>query len=90
LSKRLSYYAVVQILSSERTKAVAIDGRTGVVLGISDSGEHVEYGVLIDAESYMVDSADLTPTGEVLSRETIYGGSSARVQPQRFPKEDPE
>jgi len=88
LSEHLAYYSVVRIPRSDRSTALGVDGRIGVVLGVSDSGEHVEYGVLIDDGSYMADSSDLEPTGEVLSREAIYGNSSIAVQPKRFRKGD--
>ena len=83
MSQHLAYYSVVRILPSDETAALRIDGHAGVVLGVTDSGEHVEYAVLIRDESFMVNSRDLAPTGEVLSRDAIYGGSSVRVQPQR-------
>lgn len=55
-----------------------------MVGGISDSGSHVEYAVMIDGVSYMVDNSDLIPTGEVLEREAVYYGSSVKVEPQRY------
>jgi hypothetical protein len=84
LTERLAFYSVVRIMRSARTAALGIDGRTGVVSGISDSGSHVEYAVMIGGVSYMVDSSDLIPTGEVLNREMFYDGSSVNVEPQRY------
>ena len=84
MTERLAFYSVVRILHSTRTSNLGIDGRNGVVGGISDSGSHVEYAVMVGGKSYMVDSSDLIPTGEVLRREAFYDGSSVRVEPQRY------
>jgi hypothetical protein len=84
MSERLAFYSVVRIIRSARTAHLGIDGLNGVVGGISDSGSHVEYAVMVGGKSYMIDSVDLIPTGEVLERETFYGGGSARVDPQRY------
>ena len=85
MTERLSYYSVVRILRTGRTAALGIDGRVGVITGISQSGSHVEYGVLVGGEVCMVDSSDVAPTGEVLSRGALYDGSSVRAEPQRYP-----
>jgi len=55
-----------------------------VILGISDSGSQLEYGILIGEEVYVVDSSDVTPTGEILSREALYDGTSISVETQRY------
>jgi len=49
------------------------------------SGPHLEYGVLVGGQVCMVDSSDVVPTGEVLTRDALYDGSSVRVRPQRYP-----
>jgi hypothetical protein len=84
MTRHLAFYSVVRITRSTRTANLGIDGLNGVVGGISDSGSHVEYAVIVAGESYMIDSADLIPTGEVLERETLYGGDSMKVDPQRY------
>jgi hypothetical protein len=84
VTERLAFYSVVRIMCSARTAALGIDGHTGVVGGISDSGSHVEYAVMVCGVSHMIDSSDLIPTGEVLSREVFYDGSSVKVEPQRY------
>ena len=82
---RLPWYSVVRILPAARTAAAGVDGREGVIVGVSESGSHVEYGVLVGGEVWMVDGSDVAPTGEVLSRDALYDGSSVRVAPQRYP-----
>jgi hypothetical protein len=72
------------LIDSGRTANLGIDGLNGVVGGISDSGSHVEYAVMVGGKSYMIDSVDLIPTGEVLKREAFYDGGSARVDPQQY------
>jgi hypothetical protein len=84
LTERLAYYAVVNVLRSARTEALGVRGCTGVVLGISDSGSQLEYGILIGEEVYVVDSSDVAPTGEILSREEFYDGTSISVKAQRY------
>jgi Immunity protein 31 len=84
LTERLAYYAVVNVLRSARTEALGVSGCTGVVLGISDSGSQLEYGILIGEEVYVVDSSDVAPTGEILSREEFYDGTSISVKAQRY------
>ena len=44
----------------------------------------MEYAVLIGERVWMVDSSDVVPTGEVLTRDALYDGSSAKVEPQRY------
>ena len=85
MTERLSYYSVVRVLRTGRTAALGIDGREGVIAGIAESGSHVEYGVMVDGRVCMVDSPDVVPTGEVLSRDALYDGSSVRAEPQRYP-----
>ena len=46
----------------------------------------MEYGVLIGDESYMVDSSDLVPTGELLSREAIYVDRSIGLDHDPIPE----
>ena len=84
LTERLAYYSVVRVLRSDQTDALGVSGCTGVVMGISDSGSQLRYGVLIGEEAYMVDSSDVSPTGEILSREVFYDGTSISVAPQRY------
>jgi hypothetical protein len=84
LTERLPYYSAVTVLSTSRTAAFRIDGCEGVITGISDSGSHVEYAVLIGERVWMVDSSDVVPTGEVVTRDALYDGSSAKVEPQRY------
>jgi hypothetical protein len=84
MTERLAFYSVVRIMRSTRTADLGIDGLSGVVGGISDSGSHVEYAVMVGGKSYMIDNVDLIPTGEVLKRETFYDGGSVRVDPQRY------
>jgi hypothetical protein len=85
LTERLSFYSIVRILPGSRTAALGISGRMGVIMGISESGPHLEYGVLVGGQVCMVDSSDVVPTGEVLTRDALYDGSSVRVRPQRYP-----
>ena len=85
LTGRLSHYSVVRILRTGRTVALGIDGREGVIAGIAESGSHVEYAVMVAGRVCMVDSSDVEPTGEVLSRDALYDGSSVRAAPQRYP-----
>jgi membrane protein implicated in regulation of membrane protease activity len=73
LTKQLPYYSVVRVLRTTRTSDLRIDNLTGVIAGISDSGSHIEYAVLIGDTTWMVDSRDVVPTGEVLNRETSQG-----------------
>jgi hypothetical protein len=82
--ERLDFYSVVRIMRSAKTANLGIDGLNGVVSGISDSGSHVEYAVMVGGKSYMIDDVDLIPTGEVLKREMLYGGDSVGVDPQRY------
>jgi hypothetical protein len=84
LTERLAYYAVVNILRSARTEALGISGCSGAILGISESGSQLEYGILIGEEVYMVDSSDVAPTGDILSREDFYDGTSISVEAQRY------
>jgi hypothetical protein len=84
MTERLAFYSVVRIMRSTRTANLGIDGLNGVVGGISDSGSRVEYAVMVGGKSYMINSVDLIPTGEVLKREAFYGGGSVRVDPQRY------
>jgi hypothetical protein len=84
MTDRLAFYSVVRIMRSTRTANLGIDGLNGVVAGISDSGSHVEYAVMVEGKSYMIDDVDLLPTGEVLEREELYSGDSLRVDPQHY------
>ncbi len=84
MTERLPCYSVVRVLRTSRTADLRIDNFTGVIAGISDSGSHIEYAVLIGDTTWMVDGSDVVPTGEVLTREALYDGSSARVEPQRY------
>jgi hypothetical protein len=85
LTRKLSYYSVVNVLRSSSTAALGIDGLTGVVVGISESGPNVEYAVLVGEEVCMVDSSDVSSTGEVVRRGDLYGGDTLKVDPQHYP-----
>jgi len=54
-------------------------------VGISESGPNVEYAVLVGEEVCMVDSSDVSYTGEVVSRSDLYGGDTLKVDPQHYP-----
>jgi hypothetical protein len=88
LAEQPSFYSVVRILRSDSTAAFSIDGRSGVIVGIAESASRLEYGVLIDDEVYGVDSTDVQPTGEVVTREAIYDGSSVSVKAQRYAEDE--
>lgn len=85
MADQLPWYSVVRVLRTGGTAAMGIGGREGVIVGVSESGSRVEYGVLVGGEVCAVDSQDVVPTGEVLSRGELYDGSSVRVRPQRYP-----
>ena len=87
MTRKLSYYSVVNVLRSSSTAALGIDGLTGVVVGISESGSNVEYAVLVGEEVCMVNSSDVSPTGEVIGRSDLYGGNTLKVDPQRYPSD---
>jgi Immunity protein 31 len=85
LPDQLSYYSVVNVLRSSSTAALGIDGLTGVIVGISESGPNVEYAVLVGDEVCMVKSSDVRTTGEAVSRSDLYGGNTLKVDPQQYP-----
>ena len=85
MTDQLSYYSVVNVLRSSSTAALGIDGLTGVIVGISESGPNVEYAVLVGDEVCMVKSSEVSPTGEVVSRSHLCGGDTLTVDPQRYP-----
>jgi hypothetical protein len=84
LTQRLPHYSVVRVLRTSRTADLRIDNFKGVIAGISDSGSRIEYAVLIGDTTWMIDSSDVVPAGEVLTREALYDGSSVRAEPQRY------
>jgi hypothetical protein len=85
LTDQLSYYSVVNVLRSSSNAALGIDGLTGVIVGVSESGPNVEYAVLVGDEVCMVKSSDVSPTGEVVSRSDPYGGTTLKIDPQQYP-----
>ena len=87
MTDQLSYYLVVNVLRSSSTAELGIDGLTGVIVGISESGPNVEYAVLVGDEVCMVKSSDVSPTGEVVSRSDLYGGDTLKVDPQQYPSD---
>jgi hypothetical protein len=84
LTDQLSYYSVVNVLRSSSTAALGIDGLTGVIVGVSESGPNVEYAVLVGDEVCMVKSSDVSATGEVVSRSDLYDGNTLKVDPQQY------
>jgi hypothetical protein len=84
LTGKLSYYSVVNVLRSSSTAALGIDGLTGIIVGISESDPNVEYAVLVGDEVCMVNSSDVSFTGEVMSRDDLYSGSTVNVDPQHY------
>ena len=87
MTGKLAYYSVVNVLRSSSTAALGIDGLTGVVVGISESGPNVEYAVLVGEEVCMVKSSDVSSTGEVVSRSDLYDGNTLKVDPQHYPSD---
>lgn len=85
MTELLPYYSVVRILRTGRTAALGIDGREGVIVGVSQSGPRVEYGVMVGGEVCMAGGSDVAATGEVLSRDALYDGSSVEADPQSYP-----
>jgi Immunity protein 31 len=79
---RFGHYDIVAISDSERMRKLGIGAKSGVVIGVSEPEEpeddHI-YAVLVDEITYMVPEHDLQSTGERVSRDTIYDGSTIGV-----------
>ncbi len=87
----LEFYEVVEVLDSAETRSLNIVGRRGVVtglpphlLGITDDSPPSEpgadqYAVTVGEDGFAVPRRDLHPTGQKLSREELYDGSTIRV-----------
>jgi hypothetical protein len=93
---KFNYYTEVSIVPTPKTTSQGVAGSVGVILGGSNGPLGQQYAVQLrdDAEGlgevWMVDEADLTPTGRTFSREEIRGDSSFAigVRPQRYTDDD--
>ena len=59
----IGHYAVVRVRRSASTVDLGIDGREGVVVGVSAGIEATTYAVEVDGEGYSVASHDVLDTG---------------------------
>jgi hypothetical protein len=94
---KFDYYTEVSIAATPKTTSQGVAGSVGVILGGSNGPRGQKYAVQLRDEAgglgevWMVDEADLTPTGRTFSREEIRGNSSFTigVRPQRYTDDDP-
>lgn len=76
------FYDIVVVRRSAATERLGIDGKRGVVIGISEpekAGDAMGFAVAVGAETYMVQEDDLSLTSDRVDRKAIYDGSSLRV-----------
>lgn len=81
------YYEEVRIRVTAATTALGVAGSIGIVGGISSSSHGNIYAVLVRGEAYMIDAADLVPTGRTITREDLYDGTSLKAPAERYTDE---
>jgi hypothetical protein len=84
----IEFYDVVLIKASDKAIALGVANLEGVVVGKSGEQGQMSYAVLVGDRTYMIDAPDLDRTGERVSRSSVYGGESIRVDPQRYENND--
>jgi hypothetical protein len=80
----INFYEIVNILTNARTTEFGVDQKRGIVVGISEDGDKKLYAVLVEDMTYMLGGSDMARTGESVTRESLYDGSSLRVSPERY------
>jgi hypothetical protein len=81
---QFNYHTEVSIIDTPKTTAQGVAGCVGVILGGSNGSLGQQYAVQLRHEAegwgevWMVDEANLTPTGRTFSREEVRGDSSFR------------
>ena len=83
-TESIELFDVVEVVATERTRALQISGRTGTVVGVSEAetaGDNAAYAVSVDGldRTVMFVVSELRATGERKAREDIYDGTSIRV-----------
>lgn len=83
-SARIELFDVVEVVDTERTRALGVSGGLGTVLGVSepeDVKESAAYAVSIDGVGWtvMLVAAEFRSTGERKARGDVYDGTSIRV-----------
>jgi hypothetical protein len=89
---KFKLYTEVSIIRTPGETTQGVAGAVGVILGGSSGALGQQYAVQLRDEAggwgevWMVDEADLTPTGRTFSREEVRGDSSFAigVRPQRY------
>ena len=86
--REIAFYEVVEVLSSANAVALGVGNTRGVVVGISGEANERTYAVLVGDRTFMLDPSDLSPTGESVDREAIYGGEIISISPERYPNNE--
>jgi hypothetical protein len=80
---KFAFFEVVKVLSSTHTEQLGIDGSDGIMLGMADDEPpEVGYSILIGDRTWGVPEEDLKSLGRFVPRESIYDGTSIRVDPE--------
>jgi hypothetical protein len=93
---KFNFGTEVSIIATPKTTAQGVAGTAGVIFCGSNGPLGQQYAVQLRDEAegwgevWMVDEADLTPTGRTFSREEVCGDSSFTigVRQQRYTDDD--
>lgn len=85
---KLGFFEVVDVLETERTTGLGIQGASGFVIGIAEEGDFLGYVIVVDGETYDVRPPDVRGTGRHVPRESFYPGASIRVEPEKYSDEE--
>ncbi len=85
----IDFYEIVDVLASPDAMALEVSNSRGIIVGISNEPDGKRYAVLIGNRTFMLDASDLVRTGERVDRETIYGGETIQVRPERYSDDGP-
>ncbi|SES18932.1 hypothetical protein SAMN05216188_12587 [Lentzea xinjiangensis] len=81
---KLGFFEVVDVVETDRTAGLGIQGASGFVLGIAEEDDYLGYLIVVDGETYNVQPPDVRGTGRHVPRESFYRGAAITVAPEEY------
>jgi hypothetical protein len=78
------FFEIVEVAPSARITHLGVGANRGIILGVAGDGDSKQYAVLVGAETFVFEGADLVRTGQRVNREAVYGEETVSVPPERY------